>query len=117
MRRVSRAAMLGVCLLLPASLRADETLTRPRIRKLDLGLYGRVYPARQAVDMLRFESTIEVTASAPRTPNETMVVFWEGWNLSTGSIYGKGINMQNQGCPTCVNILPLIEKLVDKIKK
>ena len=46
-----------------------------------------------------------------------MLVFWEGWELSTGSIYGKGNNMQNQGCPTCVNILPLIDKLIDKIKK
>jgi hypothetical protein len=42
-------------------------------------------------------------------------VFWRQWNLS-GSIYGKGLR-QNQGCPTCVNILPLIEKLIDTIKK
>jgi hypothetical protein len=119
MGRVTLAAVLGAgVLLLPAPLRgADETLTRPKIRRLDLGLYGRIYPPSQAVEMLRFETSIDVTAPAPRTPNETMLVFWEDWNLPTGSIYGKGYNMQNQGCPTCVNILPLIEKLVDKIKK
>ena len=119
MRRAARAAVLAAGLsLLAAPLRAeDETLTRPKIRRLDLGLYGRVYPARQAVEMLRFETSVDVTATAARTPNETMLVLWESWNLPTGSIYGKGYNMQNQGCPTCVNILPLIEKLVDKIKK
>lgn len=119
MRRGSLAAVLGAgLLLLAAPLRGDnETLTRPKIRKLDLGLYGRVYPPSQALQMLRFESSVEVIAPAPRTPNETMLVFWEGWELSTGSIYGKGINIQNQGCPTCVNILPLIDKLIDKIKK
>jgi hypothetical protein len=119
MRRVSLAAVLGAAVLLsPAALRGeDATLTRPKIRKLDLGLYGRVHPPSQALQMLRFESSVDVTAAAPRTPNETMLVFWEGWQLSTGSIYGKGINIQNQGCPTCVNILPLIDKLIDKIKK
>ena len=117
MRRGSLAAVLGAGSSCCPPRCAKRTLTRPKIRKLDLGLYGRVYPPSQAVQMLRFESSVEVTAPAPRTPNETMLVFWEGWELSTGSIYGKGINIQNQGCPTCVNILPLIEKLVDKIKK
>ena len=118
MRRGSLRGLLAAGLvLLPCALRAEETLTRPKIRRLDLGLYGRIHPPSQAVDMLRFETSIDVTAPAALTPDETMLVFWEGWNLSTGSIYGKGYNMQNQGCPTCVNILPLIEKLVDKIKK
>jgi hypothetical protein len=118
MRRGARWVVLGAgLLLLPAFLRADDTLTRPRLRKLDLGLYGRVHPASQALQMPRFESSVDVTAEAPRDYNASMAVHWRQWNLSTGSIYGKGINMQNQGCPTCVNVLPLIEKVIDKIKK
>jgi hypothetical protein len=119
MRRGSLAAVLGAGLLLLATpLRGeDQTLTRPKMRKLDLGLYGRVYPPSQALQMPRFESSVDVTAQAPRDYNATMAVFWDDWQLSTGSIYGRGINIQNQGCPTCVNILPLIDKLVDKIKK
>jgi hypothetical protein len=120
MRRVSlTAALVAGALLLAAPLRAeDETLTRPRIRKLDLGLYGRVYSAGEAVrQMPRFESSVEVTAPAPLGYDETMALHWKQWNLSTGSIYGKGYNLQNGGCPTCVNILPAIEKLIDLIKK
>ena len=120
MRRVSlTAAVVTGAVLLAAPLRAeDETLTRPRMRKLDLGLYGRVYSASEAVrQMPRFESSLEVTAPTPLEYNETMAVFWQQWNLSTGSIYGKGVNFQNQGCPTCVNILPAIEKLADLIEK
>ena len=120
MRRLSRAAVLGAGLFLlgAAPGGADETLTRPKLRKLDLGLYGRVYSASDAVrQMPRFESSVEVTAPAPLGYNETMAVFWNQWQISTGSIYGKGVNFQNQGCPTCVNILPAIEKLIDVIKK
>ena len=106
-------------LLLAAPVRGeDASLTHPKMRKLDLGLYGRVYSAGDAVrQMPRFESSVEVTAPAPLGYNETMLVFWNRWQLSTGSIYGKGVNFQNQGCPTCVNILPAIEKLIDAIKK
>ena len=61
MRRGSRAAAIGAgLLLLAAPLRAeDSTLTRPKMRKLDLGLYGRVYSAGEAVrQMPRFESSV-----------------------------------------------------------
>jgi hypothetical protein len=108
----------GLFLLAARPSGADETLTRPKLRKLDLGLYGRVYSASQAVrEMPRFESSVEVTAPAPLGYDETMALFWNKWELSTGSIYGKGVNFQNQGCPTCVNILPAIGKLIDAIKK
>ena len=117
MRRGSRWAVVAGLALLPVTLGADETLTRPKVRKLELGLYGRVQSPGQALQTLRFESTVDVTAEAPRTYDETMALYWRHWELSTGSIYGKGINMQNQGCPTCVNILPLVEKVIDKIKK
>ena len=119
MRRVSLAAVLGAgAFLLAAPLRGeDQTLTRPKLRKLDLGLYGRVVPPSQALQMPRFESSVDVTAEAPADYNATMAVYWNQWHLSTGSIYGKGVDFQNQGCPTCVNILPVIEKLIDKIKK
>ncbi len=118
MRRGSLSAVLGAgLLLLPVSLRADETLTRPPLRKLDLGLYGRVHPPSQALQMPRFASSVDVLGEAPRDYNTTMAVFWRQWELSTGSIYGKGIDFHNQGCVTCVNVLPLIDKLIDKIKK
>jgi len=118
MRRGLMCAALAVGVLLtPAVFAADETLTHPPVRPLNLGLYGRVYPASQALQMPRFQSSIEVIGEQPRDFNDTMAVFWRQWDLSTGSIYGKGINIQNQGCPTCVNILPLIDKLIDKIKK
>jgi hypothetical protein len=118
MRRGSSCAALGAgLLLLSAPLRADETLTRPPLRKLDLGLYGRLHPPSQALQMPRFESSIDVLGATPRDPNTTMAVFWRQWKLSTGSVYGKGIDFHDQGCATCVNILPLIEKVIDKIKK
>jgi hypothetical protein len=118
MRRGRLCAAAGA-LALAASIAgaADETLTRPRMRPLDLGLYGRVYPATQALQMPRFESSVEVVGQRPLDYDETMAVFWKQWNLSTGSIYGKGIPFRDQGCPTCVNVLPLIDKLIDAIKK
>jgi hypothetical protein len=85
-------------------------------RRLKLGMYGRPTAPQTALPAPRFESSVDVVAPSPPTPNETMAVYWRQWNLSTGSIYGKGKNFQNQGCPTCVNILPLIEKAVQKIK-
>jgi hypothetical protein len=118
MRRGMAWAALGAAIvLLPSALRADETLSRPKIRTLDLGLYGRVSPPSAALQTPRFEESIEVVAERPKDLNATMEVWWRHWDLSTGSIYGKGINFQNQGCPTCVNILPLVDKLVDAIKK
>jgi hypothetical protein len=115
-RRAGWAAGV-LALLVPAALRADDSLSRPRIRPLDLGLYGRVSPPSTALDAVRFEESIEVVAERPKELNETMAVWWAHWDLSTGSIYGKGINFQNQGCPTCVNILPLVDKLVDAVRK
>lgn len=85
-------------------------------RRLKLGLYGRPTAPRSDLATPRFESSVDVVAPRPPDLNETMAVYWRQWNLSTGSIYGKGINVQNQGCPTCVNILPLLGKVVDKIK-
>jgi hypothetical protein len=118
MRRGVMCAALGIGLLLaPAAFPADETLTHPPLRPLNLGLYGRVYPASQALQMPRFESSIEVIGERPLDYNDTMAVFWRQWDLSTGSLYGKGVAFHNQGCATCVNILPLIDKLIDKIKK
>lgn len=118
MRRGMVLVALGAGLfLLPPALRAEDTLSRPRIRPLDLGLYGRVSPPSAALDTPRFESSIDVVADKPMDLNATMDVWWRHWDLSTGSLYGKGINFQNQGCPTCVNILPLVDKLVDAIKK
>jgi hypothetical protein len=117
-------ASLGLFVVLAAApATAGDQETTPPIRPgalsrpLKLGLYGRITPPQSALALPRFEDSIEVTAEAPRDYNETMAVFWQQWNLSTGSIYGKGINFTNQGCPTCVNILPLIEKVIDKIKK
>ncbi|HET8647244.1 MAG TPA: hypothetical protein VFO85_17235, partial [Vicinamibacteria bacterium] len=111
------AAVVLAILLAPALARAEDTLTRPRMRTLDLGLYGRVHPASQALQMPRFESSIEVVAEKPHDANTAMAAHWRQWDLSTGSIYGKGINFTNQGCATCVNILPLLGKLVDAVKK
>jgi hypothetical protein len=118
MRRGMGWAAIGVgILLLPSALGAEDTLSQPKIRTLDLGLYGRVSPPSAALDTPRFESAIDVVAERPKDLNATMEVWWRHWDLSTGSLYGKGINFQNQGCPTCVNILPLVDKLVKAIKK
>ena len=95
---------------------ADTDAARIASRRLKLGLYGRPSPPQTSLQTPRFESSVDVIAARPADPNQTMAVFWRQWNLSTGSIYGKGMNVQNQGCPTCVNILPLIESVVKKIK-
>lgn len=95
---------------------ASTEASRIGSRRLKLGLYGRPSPPQSSLQVPRFESSVDVLGEKPRSYNETMAVYWRHWQLSTGSIYGKGINIQNQGCPTCVNILPLIEAVVKKIK-
>ena len=111
--------LLALAIATPCAAAPEETSGAPPARRrLDLGRYGRVTPPSSAVQTLpHFESVVEVIGEAPRSPNAAMAVHWKQWNLSTGSIYGKGINFQNQGCPTCVNILPAIGKVIDKIKK
>src|SRR5262245_46848050 len=116
-------AALTLGMLAPALAPAAEAPQAPngdaaRIanRRLKLGMYGRPTAPQTALPAPRFESTVDVVAPSPPTPNETMAVYWRQWDLSTGSIYGKGKSFQNQGCPTCVNILPLIEKGIQKIK-
>lgn len=119
-RRAAALAGLALVLVVHPSARAGEDAgaapsSAPR-RRLDLGPYGRPSPAQSTLHAPRFESAIEVFGHAPRDYNASMAVHWRQWELSTGSIYGKGINFQNQGCPTCVNVLPLVEKVVKKIK-
>ena len=113
-------AAIALMALVPVARAADTAdsksdAARIANRRLKLGLYGRPTAPQSALQAPRFESSVDVVAPSPPTPNETMAVYWRQWNLSTGSIYGKGINV-NQGCPTCVNILPLIEKAIQKIK-
>ena len=109
--------LLALAIAVPCASAEETAPSRPGGR-LNLGRYGRVTPPSSDVKSLpHFESVVEVIGEAPRSPNAAMAVHWKQWNLSTGSIYGKGINFQNQGCPTCVNILPLIGKVIDKIKK
>jgi hypothetical protein len=84
--------------------------------RLNLGPYGRVHsnPAADASTPLpRFESSVDVLGKAPPPDlNVTMAVWWNHFNISTGSVYGKGIVTQ----PT-VNLVPLVEWLAKKVKE
>jgi hypothetical protein len=87
---------------------------RPRLK---LGPYGRAYtnPVSDAAasTLPRFESSVEVFGKAPPLEfNQTMAVWWDHFNISTGSLYGKGI-------PTyqTVNLIPLAEWLAKKVKE
>ena len=94
MRGVTLAAVLGVGLVLwPAALRGeDRGADTAQGSPAGPGAYGRDIPPSQALPLPRFDSSVDVTAVAPRDYDASMAVFWRQWNLSTGSIYGKGLS-------------------------
>ena len=89
----------------------------PARRRLDLGTFGSPYAEapRDASRNLRFESWVDVIGEPKPTPNETMMVWWEHFDFTEPAVYGRGYNLNGQ--PNSVNLLPLFEKIYDKLKR
>ena len=82
----------------------------PEPPRLNLGAFGaRSYapPSHSSSGVLpHFESTIEVQAPAPRDVNDTMVLWWDHFHISTGSLYGHGVATRKT-----IDLVPLFEAL------
>lgn len=89
---------------------------KPMARRLDLGPYGApaAGPPRGGTltEAPRFESTIDVEGKAPADFDATMAVWWRHFDFESPAIYGQGKGIPNGG----VNLLPLVSKVVDKVK-
>jgi hypothetical protein len=89
----------------------------PARRRLDLGLFGSPYTEapHDASQNLRFESWVEVIGEPKPPPSETMIVWWKHFDLTEPAVYGHGHTANGQ--PNSVNLLPLFEKIYDKLKR
>jgi hypothetical protein len=88
-------------------------------RGLDLGLYGSAYGdgARPAQPSLRFDAWVDVEAAPEPTLDETMSVWMRHFDLGEQAVYGRGYALDPNAQPNAVNLLPLFEKIYDKLKK
>jgi hypothetical protein len=86
---------------------------------LDLGTWGR--PGAITAETVlqgapRFESTVTVEGRGPRDPNQAMAEWWDSWDLPEPTVYGQNLTYR-PGVPiNSVNLLPLIDLIVKKIK-
>ncbi len=122
MERLALAAAL--ILLAPASSRAAEpgsTSAPPAAsrKRLDLGLYGSPYrpPSREQPPELRFEAWVDVIGKPKSDPNQTMALWWKQFDIGDPAIYGRGYNVRPDAQPNSVNILPLLQKAYETLKK
>lgn len=89
----------------------------PSRKRLDLGLFGSPYGTAppDASQNLRFESWVEVVGDPKGSTNETMMVWWKHFDFTEPAVYGRGYIPNAQ--PNSVNLLPMFEKIYDKLKK
>jgi len=122
---VERLALATALLLLaPASSRAaePESASPPPVasgKRLDLGLYGSPYrpPSREQPSELRFEAWVDVVGNPKPDPNQVMALWWKRFDIGDPAIYGRGYNVRPDAQPNSVNILPLLQKAYEKLKK
>jgi hypothetical protein len=117
----SAAAALALVLGAPGVMAAPPPSPSPRPeparKRLDLGLFGSSYATapRDASQNLRFESWVEVIGDPKPSANETMMVWWKHFDFTEPAVYGRGYALNGQ--PNSVNLLPVFEKIYDKLKK
>jgi hypothetical protein len=116
------AASLGA-LLVAAPARATDT-GQPRSnegtrrQRLDLGLYDPPYGMPgQPPTALRFDEWVDVEGAPARGLEETMAVWWKHFDLGEQAVYGRGYYVDPRAKPNAVNLLPVLEKLYDTLKK
>ena len=124
--RALRTRLVAACaglLLLACPARGSDADARapgdaPR-RRLDLGLYGPPYgaPGREPPAGLRFDAWIDVEGAPNRDLDETMAVWWKHFDFVEPAVYGRDYNLRPNAQPNSVNLLPLFQKLYDKLKK
>jgi hypothetical protein len=89
----------------------------PARRRLDLRRYlDTTPPTAGRSDLPRFEATVEVVGKAPPDLNATMSDWWRHFNLPTGSIYGRDRAFRTGPGAASVNLLPLADWVLDKIR-
>ena len=117
------AVGVGLVLLSAPSVHASDATSPPASgsaprHRLDLGLYGSPYgSAGQPPQGLRFEAWVDVEAPPERTLDETMALWWKHFDLGEPAVYGRDYNLRPDAQPNSVNLLPLFEKIYDKLKK
>ena len=98
--------------------REAATTARPSTTKrLNLGpSLGR--PGLPIEDLMapRFSAEVEVWGRAPRDLNQTMAVWWDHFDITTPAIYGRGTAFRQPPPPGSVDITPLVNWLVKKVK-
>ena len=122
---VERLALAAALLLVaPASARATgpESASAPPAasrKRLDLGLYGSPYrpPSRGQPSQLRFEAWVDVVGEPKPDPNQAMELWWKRFDIGDPAIYGQGYNLRPDAQPNSINILPLLQKAYEKLKK
>lgn len=97
-----------------ASAPEAAAIARPSATKrLNLGR-----PGLPVEDLMapRFSAEVEVWARAPRDLNQTMAVWWDHFNITAPAIYGRGTAFRQPPPPGSVDITPLVEWVVKKVK-
>jgi hypothetical protein len=118
--RLLAAAVGGLWLagpVLASDVDPPASQAAPRER-LDLGLYGSPYGdgARPAQPSPRFDAWVDVEAAPEPTLDETMTVWMKHFDLGEQAVYGRGYAVDPHAQPNAVNLLPLFEKIYDKLK-
>jgi len=119
---VARLALATTLLLVAVGAAEPETAPGQSARsgqRLDLGLYGSPYgpPSRELTSELRFEAWMEVVGQVRSDPNQTMAFWWRHFDFEAPAIYGRDYNLRPNAQPNAVNILPLLQKAYDKLRK
>ena len=125
--RVLRVRLLTVCLALlaasgparAADAGAPPSGDGPRRHRLDLGLYGAPYGSsgHEPPAGLRFDDWVDVEGAPARSLEDNMAVWMRHFDLGEQALYGRGYYVDPDAQPNAVNLLPLFQKLYDRVKR
>ena len=102
----------------PTASPPDATAARPSTTgRLKLGpSLGRPALPVQELMAPRFSDAVEVWGKAPPDLNQTMAVWWDHFDITAPAIYGRGTAFRQPPPPGSVDITPLVEWVVKKVK-
>ena len=91
----------------------------PRRQRLDLGLYGAPYgiSGGEPLAGLRFDDWVDVEGAPARSLEDNMAVWMRHFDLGEQAVYGRGYYVDPDAQPNAVNVLPVLQKLYDRIKR
>lgn len=64
----------------------------------------------------RFSDAVEVWGKAPPDLDQTMAVWWDHFDITSPAIYGRGTAFRQPPPAGSVDIVPLVEWVVKKVK-